>query len=188
MWPVVPKSPCSTGYDHKLWAHGTFMSTMATSMPLQYNGAPSPSIYVRKNWFIMKSFENIIFIANPNSGSRCFCLLKVYDHTWLNKVTLVQLKTQTLIKKKLSNLGKLIDSSISTVKSDLDFSFVFLLMKWLITLNLTNFSWLQSLWQVVPKSPYSTGYDPMLWAQDTFMSIMATSLLLHNNGVPLLYI
>ena len=68
------------------------------------------------------------------------CLLKVRDQTRMNKVTLVQLTTQTLIKKKLSNLGKLIDSSISTVKSDSDFTFVFLLMKLIINLNLTMFS------------------------------------------------
>ena len=46
MWLAVPKSPCSTGYDHKLWARDTFTLIMATSTPHPSNGARSQSIYV----------------------------------------------------------------------------------------------------------------------------------------------
>ena len=99
------------------------------------------TIHLRKEKLIyLKSYENIFHFCNSVIPMRKCCLLKVRDQTRMNKVTLVQLTTQTLIKKKLSNLGKLIDSSISTVKSDSDFTFVFLLVKLIINLNLTMFS------------------------------------------------
>ena len=76
VWPVVPKSPCSTGYDHKQWAHATFMLTMATSMPHQYNGAPSPSTYVRTILYTIFSILKFIILKKKESSNGGSTILK----------------------------------------------------------------------------------------------------------------